>query len=102
MSGIDGPGGIGGPKGPKGPDAPDAPDELAPAEAPTVGASELDALAADLAAGRLTPREAVDRLADEISSARGLDATERAELRELLADLVANDPYLASLANRVG
>jgi len=30
-----------------------------------------------------------------------MDATERAELRELLTDLVANDPYLGALANRV-
>jgi hypothetical protein len=102
VSGIDGPGGIGGPKGPGGPDAPDAPDELAATDAPAIGAPELDALAADLAAGRLTPREAVDRLADQIAGAHNLDAAERAELRELLADLVANDPYLSGLANRVG
>ena len=102
MSGVDGPSGIGGPKGPRGPDAPDAADELAPADAPAIGAPELDALASDLAAGRLTPREAVDRLADEIAGARGLDAAERTELREILADLVANDPYLSGLANRVG
>ena len=102
MSGVDGPGGIGGPKGPGGPDAADAPDELAHADdAPAIGASELDALAADLSAGRLTPREAIDRLAESIANARGLDASERAELREILADLVTNDPYLSSLAGRV-
>jgi hypothetical protein len=105
MTGIGGPGGIGGPKGPSGPDGSDeldAPDDVARAsEAPSVGASELDALAADLAAGKLSPREAVDRLADQLASARHLDAAERAELRELLADLVANDPYLAGLAGRI-
>jgi hypothetical protein len=103
MTGIGGPGGIGGPKGPDGPDASEAADELdAARDAPAVGASELDALAAELAAGKLTPREAVDRLADEIAGTRHLDAAERAELRELLADLVANDPYLAGLAKHVG
>jgi hypothetical protein len=106
MTGIGGPGGIGGPKGPGGPDAPDeldGPADLDRAtEAPRVGASELDALAAELAAGKLTPREAVDRIADQIASTHQLDAASRTELRELLADLVANDPYLAGLANRVG
>jgi hypothetical protein len=63
-------------------------------------ATDIDALSAEVAAGRLTPREAIDRLVDATATA-DMDATERAELRELLTDLVANDPYLGALANRV-
>src|ERR1700761_7894199 len=107
MSTIGGPGGIGGPKGPSGPDGPDGPDDIddvgdvgdvrAPAEvgaaaAGAVAPGQLDALAADIAAGRLTPKEAIDRLVEQAGA--GLPAPERAELRELLTDLVANDPHL--------
>ncbi len=106
MTGIGGPGGIGGPKGPSGPtgpDGPEAPDEAA--DVASVGsaapASNLDALAADIAAGKLTPQQAVERLVDEIAGTKGLDATERAELKELMADLIANDPNLAALVGRV-
>jgi hypothetical protein len=105
MSTIGGPGGIGGPKGPAGPEGPsdiddvagDAPVEQAPAAAP---ASEIEALAAEVAAGRLTQREAIDRLVDAAAGPE-LGAAERAELRELLTDLVANDPYLGGLAGRI-
>lgn len=108
MSTIGGPGGIGGPKGPKGPDASDGPAELDAADAadlaaPTgdaAAATMIDKLAADIAAGTLSPREAIDRLVDATAGS-GLDPAERAELRELLTDLVANDPYLSSLGNRV-
>jgi hypothetical protein len=104
MTSIGGPGGIGGPKGPAGIDAADGPDELEGPEAtagPQAAAStsDIDALAADVAAGRLTPHEAIDRLVD--ATAAGLDATERAELREMISDLVANDPYLSGLAGRI-
>jgi hypothetical protein len=57
-------------------------------------------MAAEIAAGKLTAREAVDKLVDEIAGADQLGASERAELRELLTDLVANDPYLSSLVGR--
>ncbi len=101
MASIGGPGGIGGPKGPSGPDRPD---ELEGAT--EIGASEkpgaFDAIAADIAAGKLTPQEAVDRMVDEIAGHQELAAADRAELKELLADLVANDPYLAALVGRVG
>lgn len=105
MSTIGGPGGVGGPKGPGGPEGPSEIDDVA-GEAPvehtqgTAPASDIEALAAEVAAGRLTPREAIDRLVDA-TAGPGLDATERAELRELLADLVANDPYLGGLVGRI-
>lgn len=112
MTGIGGPGGIGGPKGPNGPtgpegsDATDATDATEGADQVTdVGAAaptgNLDALAADIAAGKLTPQQAVDKLVDEIAGTKGLDATERAELKELMSDLIANDPQLAALVGRV-
>lgn len=114
MSTIGGPGGIGGPKGPDGPDGPDdiegvdGADATAGTEAAadvqqaaaTSGTADIDALAADVAAGRLTRQEAIDRLV-EATAGPELGAAERAELRELLTDLVANDPYLGALANRV-
>jgi hypothetical protein len=63
-------------------------------------AGGLEAMASEIAAGRLTPREAVDKIVDEIAGSDQLGAGERAELRELLSDLVENDPYLQSLAGR--
>jgi hypothetical protein len=111
MSSIGGPGGIGGPKGPSGPSGPDGPD--GPDDVADVGgdaaidaaraaraAGELEAMAAEIAAGRLTAREAVDKLVDEIAGSDQLGTSERAELREMLTDLVANDPYLQSLVGR--
>lgn len=111
MTGIGGPGGIGGPKGPQGPSGPggvSGPDDASEIDdAGQVGqasgahaAPDIDALSADVAAGRLTAKEAIDRLVDATATA-DMDAAERAELRELLSDLVANDPYLGGLANRV-
>ena len=101
MTSIGGPGGVGGPKGPTGPDRPDAPGELGGASEVERGEraapGELDRLAADVAAGKLTPREAVDRLVDQLASHGSLGAADRAELRELVSELIANDPYLASL-----
>ena len=111
MTSIGGPGGIGGPKGPSGPQGPDGPDgpddvdntgdvgEVDAARAARA-AGELEAMAADIAAGKLTANEAVDRLVDEIAGSDQLGPAERAELRELLTDLVANDPYLQSLVGR--
>ena len=118
MSTIGGPGGIGGPKGPKGPDGPSSIDDVddvdntdptAPAETAGVAESrtisgagpvDVDALAGEIAAGRLTPHEAIDRLV-EATAGPDLDAAERAELREMLTDLVANDPYLGRLVGRI-
>lgn len=114
MSTIGGPGGIGGPKGPGGVDGPDGPDDVEGLEgaeradqttdvqgtAATGAAGDIDALAAEVAAGRITRQEAIDRLV-EATAGPELGAAERAELRELLTDLVANDPYLGALANRI-
>jgi hypothetical protein len=110
MSSIGGPGGIGGPKGPNappGPDGPDAADDVAEVAQPKaeaaqgVGQADLDAIASDVAAGKLTPREAVDRLVDQIAGSDVLDPADRAELREIMSDLVANDPHLQGLIGRV-
>jgi len=104
-SGIGGPQGPGGPTGPDGPEGPgaadaaDAVDSAATVEhAETTG--DIDRLAADVAAGKLTPKEAIDQLV-EATATPDLSPAERAELRELLADIVANDPYFGGLANRV-
>jgi hypothetical protein len=108
MSTIGGPGGIGGPKGPTGPDASDGADDVsevaggnAAESAQGVGQADIDAIASDVAAGKLTPREAVDRLVDQIAGTDVLDPADRAELREIMSDLVANDPHLQSLLGRV-
>jgi hypothetical protein len=108
MTTIGGPGGIGGPAGP----APDGPSQITePAGDPPVDAAgpappatDLDALAAELAAGRVSPREAIDRLLDRLveDAGPGLDPAERAELRELFNDLIANDPHLRTLGNLTG
>jgi hypothetical protein len=108
MSSIGGPGGIGGPKGPSGPDGPDGPDDVddvggdasVDATRAARAAGELEAMASEIAAGKLTAREAVDKLVDEIAGTDQLGTAERAELREMLTDLVANDPYLQSLVGR--
>jgi hypothetical protein len=64
-------------------------------------AGGLEAMAADIAAGKLTANEAIDRLVGEIAGSDQLSGAEQAELREMLTDLVANDPYLQSLVNRL-
>jgi hypothetical protein len=103
MSTIGGPGGIGGPKGPGGPEGPEDVGDVADVSdvgdvAPT---GDLDAIAADLQAGKLTPHEAVDKLVDQIASGTDLGPADRAELRELMTDLVANDPHLGALITRL-
>jgi hypothetical protein len=111
IGGPGGPGGVGGPTGPGGPDGPSEPSEASQIEevagdAPVeqaqgaVRAGDVEALAAEVAAGKLTPREAIDQLV-EATAGPGLGAAERAELRELLTDLVANDPYLGGLLGRI-
>jgi hypothetical protein len=113
MSSIGGPGGIGGPKGPRGAAGPGGADETADVSDVTADAGVnaaraaravggLEAMAADIAAGKLTAREAVDRLVSEIADTEALAPAERAELRELLSDLVEHDPYLSSLVGRAG
>lgn len=111
-TGITGPGGPGSPRGPDGSEAAGA-----TAGSERIGASlaaeverlrgagataptELASLAAELDAGTITGDEAMARLV----SGLGLDLGELdgAELRGLLADLLATDPYLAGLAARLG
>ena len=115
MSSVGGPGGIGGPKGPSGPSGPNGPDDMSgPDDLSDVAgagqagqidaartAGQLEAMAAEIAAGKLSANEAIDRLVNEIAGADQLGATERAELKEMLTDLVANDPYLQSLVGRI-
>ena len=106
IGGAGGPGGVGGPKGPDGPDDVDdvadvGSDSNVSSATAAKAAGGLEAMASEIAAGRLTPREAVDKLVDEIAGTDQLGAGERAELRELLSDLVENDPYLQSLVGRV-
>ena len=102
MSSIGGPGGIGGPKGPGGPDRADEVADLDEAAAPDATApGQFDQIAADIAAGKLTAQEAIERMVDEIAGHQELAAADRAELREMLADLVANDPYLSGLVGRI-
>ena len=117
-SGISGAGGAGGPKGPSGPadvsaaEEPEAtveagtPLEVHAARAAAAGGVDtggIDQIAADLDAGRITGREALDRLIDEaVPGEMELDEAERAELREAMAELIANDPHLAALAARIG
>ena len=111
MSGIGGPAGIGGPRGPQGPDAAertdvaDAASETGAASSPAgvsgTGDTSLEAIASDVAAGKLTPKEAVDKLVDQMAGTGTLDPADRAELREMMADLVANDPHLQGLLGRI-
>ena len=106
IGGAGGPGGVGGPKGPDGPDDVDdvadvGSDSSVSSATAAKAAGGLEAMASEIAAGRMTPREAVDKLVDEIAGTDQLGAGERAELRELLSDLVENDPYLQSLVGRV-
>ncbi len=61
---------------------------------------DLDALASEVAAGRLSPRQAIDTLVEAASA--DLAPTERAELRELLTELFANDPHLRGLVGSLG
>lgn len=112
MSSIGGPGGIGGPKGPGGPSGAERPGDLdevgdvadlggVDAAQASKAAGQLEAMAAEIAAGKLTANEAIDRLVNEIAGSDQLGTTEQAELREMLTDLVANDPYLQSLVGRL-
>ncbi len=116
IGGAGGPGGIGGAKPPGGVDeaaqvgdvgdtagvadtTEASPVGLAHTAASRLQPGALDALAHDLATGRLTPHEAIERLVAQAGA--GLPQLDQVELRELLDDLVANDPYLGSLAKRL-
>jgi hypothetical protein len=67
-----------------------------------VAASTIEALAAEVAAGRLSSREVTRELIDRlVETAGGIGVAERAELRELLLDLVTNDPTLGGLVGRL-
>lgn len=123
MTGVGGPGGVG-PKGPiSDPAAADAADEAGGSEATSAstatssassssqasaaqraslaaGLHGMDALAGEISAGRLTPKQAIDYLVD--AAGVGLAPEEQTQLRELLGDLFANDPHLKSLIDQLG
>ncbi len=67
-------------------------------------ADPVPGVAADLRAGRITPEQAVDRLVEATLSRRvGAQAPEavRARLRASLVELLATDPHLADLVQRL-
>ena len=105
MSSIGGPGGVGGPKGPGGPGRPEGPGGAEEAREVERGEraepTGLDRLAADISSGKLTAQQAIERMVDDLAASEHLGPSERAELRDLLTDLVANDPYLSSLIGRL-
>ena len=110
MTGIDRPGGPGGPSGPGGPggvDGPGEPDGAHEADATAAsgtgaasGGDEVARLAAELQAGRIRPEEAIAQLVE--GGLGDLDPVDQADLRALLGDLMAADPYLADLARSLG
>ncbi len=120
MSGINGPGGPTSLDGPAGPTDGTAATESAAgssatsfadqvrsasneptAAATTLEPSGVDALAAEVSAGRMTPSQAIDVLLDQ-AAGPDLPVQQRAQLRELLSDMLANDPHFAELTRRVG
>ncbi len=81
------------------------PPEAASAAQAAAAADPVASVAADLKAGRLTPKQAVERLLDLVSSrgpAAGLPDKVRARLRAELEDLLRTDPGLAAKARRLG
>ncbi len=100
MTSVGGPGGSG-PIGPGGPvDGPEGPGAAEGAEAtaeatPAAATARVDQLAADLDAGKITPEQAMAALIDE--SVAGLPPAQQAEVRRLMEDVVAADPYLGGL-----
>ncbi|MEZ4368642.1 MAG: hypothetical protein R2939_20550 [Kofleriaceae bacterium] len=105
MSGgpIDGIGGVGGASSAPELDAADAAsavDATAATEA-TTGAGALDALAAAVEAGAVSPQQALEQLLDERLAA-DLEPADRAELRAMILELAEADPYLAGLLGRLG
>ena len=63
--------------------------------------AEIQELAAAVDAGAVSPGAALEQLLEN-SLSTDLNATQRAELRELVTDLAASDPHLASLLARLG
>ena len=114
IGGPGGPGGIGGPKGVGPSGAADAADSLEAtglesSEAAqgtsglgqtgatgATGATELRALANEVEAGRLSKDAAIDQIVENTLSPE-LTAEQRTELRGMIRELVATDPYLLSL-----
>jgi hypothetical protein len=103
MTSVGGAGGAGG-SGPIGPGGPvDGPEGVGPADgaeaaaetSPAAATARVDQLAADLDAGKITPEQAMAALIDE--SVAGLPPAEQAEVRRLMEDVVAADPYLGGL-----
>jgi hypothetical protein len=112
-------GGAGGPSGPGGPGGPSGPGPVDPADraedagasdaagqaSATEGSGSIDTdaiaqLAADLDAGRITPEQAMAKLVDD--SVAGLPPAEQAELRGMMEEMIANDPYLSGLLGTGG
>lgn len=115
VSPIGGPGGVGGPSGPSGPEGPDGPDadglEGARETEGTTGADAIarpastdgvdtQAIAAEIAAGRLSPHEAIEQLVDAMAGP-DVPSEMRAGMRELLKDELENDPHLQSLVSHL-
>jgi hypothetical protein len=65
------------------------------------GADYVQQLASEVSAGRMSPTEAVDVLV-EAAAGPDLPDVQRAELRSLLTDIIANDPHFASLIASMG
>ena len=121
MSGINGPGGPTSPSGPAGsPSGPAGPtdsaadssatnfaDQVRSASADSTTAattsapSSVDTLATEISAGRMTPNQAIEVLLDQ-AAGPDLPVEQRAQLRELLTDMLANDPHFAELTRRIG
>ncbi len=127
MSGINGPGGPTRPSGPaESPSGPAGPTDSAAAAdgaadasatnfadqvrnasantttaAATSGPNSVDALATEINAGRMTPNQAIEVLLDQ-TAGPDLPVEQRAQLRELLTDMLANDPHFAELTRRLG
>ena len=82
IGGAGGPGGVGGPKGPGGPEGPGDLDDVADvgtesnvsSTTAAKAAGGLEAMASEIAAGKLTPREAVDKIVDEKGTRKQAEA----------------------------
>lgn len=100
--GPSGPGGVDGADGPEGPDGPeDAGAVEGGSEAGRAGEVRLQALAATLGPGRRAAVEAA--MAELVDGAvEGLEPAAAEELRAMMTELLAHDPYLAGLAQALG
>ncbi len=69
------------------------------------GMDPVAQIAADVAAGKIGQKEAVDRILADVLGGPMLDsvpASARADLEEAIRSLIAEDPYLQSLAAAIG